>query len=152
MDLGARLLDFGEREPCRGAPAPSASRVGVIPKLVFSNNGTPSSRSSSRAERWMLGCDTWRARAAMLKLPCSTTAPSASSCLERTSLSTSSRSAPAPRVVRAKRLAQLAHRAFDARETDLAGACQGDARATPQQQRRTEVALQAGDGLGHRGL
>ncbi len=48
--------------------------------------------------------------------------------------------------------AQLVHRALDARQADFAGTGQRDAGATPQQQRRAEVAFQARDGLRDRGL
>ena len=51
-----------------------------------------------------------------------------------------------------ERFAQLGQRALDAAQADFPGLGQRNPGASPQQQRRAEVALQAGDGLRHGGL
>ena len=124
-----------------------------MPKLVFSNSGTPIRRSSSRAARCIAGLRHVCARAARLKLPCSTTAP------ERVQVRRAHRGESLESKLRAGAagqlrhgVAQVAYGALDAARADLAGGSQRDAGIAARQERGAEVALHAGNGLRYGGL
>ena len=150
MHFGARLRDLREARAVRVAPGFSASRVGVMPKLVFSNSGTPSSALElarramnarlrhvlrARGEAEVAVLDDGAERLQLRGAHESSRIESSDGCAARQS----------PQRRRADGL-------WSARcgaRTDLAGRGQRDAGVAAGEQRRAEVALHAGDRLRH---